>query len=79
VNRYWPLSSVMLLLAACSAAPTTNENANASQAGIICEKEAPVGSHLARERCTTAADRESLRRQTEAAMAAPRANTPPKQ
>jgi hypothetical protein len=68
------LSLITLSLLGCATGASTKADAN-KQAGLVCEKETSLGSHIVKKHCTTTAEREKQRQQAADSMAAPTSNT----
>jgi hypothetical protein len=65
------LGLICLSATACTYTPAKDPKS----AGVVCTNEAPLGSHLTKRKCTTAAEREKARQQAEETTSAPTTNT----
>jgi uncharacterized protein YcfL len=73
MKTYLVLGLICLSAGACSSTPAGNA---ASQTDVVCTKEAPIGSHLAKKQCTTAAQREKTRQQAAETISTPDSKQP---
>lgn len=71
--NHLPLALTAFVLAGCAAAPAPAPTAATPNdaAGIVCTRERPIGSNIATEVCTTAAQRAKARERTEAVLTEP--------
>jgi hypothetical protein len=83
MKHYSALILVCLISAACSSTSAGNQKASHEKAkegdpGVICTKQAPIGSLVEKKTCTTPADREAAARRADDVLRVPTGNTPTK-
>jgi hypothetical protein len=73
------LAALACALAAACAATSETQTASSTANDVRCVKQAPTGSHIAKNDCRTAAQREQDRKEAEEYLQRQRGVTPPPQ